>query len=50
MRASTCLRKDGLSRKVHEAFKKFRNQVGAWGSISENAYYSLLAEKYRLEG
>ncbi len=41
--------KDAASRKVHEAFKKFKNQIGAWGSISEKAYYDTIAEKYSLK-
>jgi len=40
--------KDATSRKVHEAFKKFRAQVGVWGSVSENAYYNVIAGKYKL--
>jgi TRAP-type mannitol/chloroaromatic compound transport system substrate-binding protein len=40
--------KDPLSRKVHEAFKKFKAQVGVWGSISEAAYYDVIADKYAL--
>ena len=38
--------KDATSRKVHEAFKKFKDQVGVWGSVSENAYYDVIADKY----
>jgi TRAP-type mannitol/chloroaromatic compound transport system substrate-binding protein len=41
--------KDAESRKVHEAFKKFRAQVGVWGSISESAYYNVMADKYKLK-
>jgi TRAP-type mannitol/chloroaromatic compound transport system substrate-binding protein len=41
--------KDAASRKVHEAFKKFKAQVGVWGSVSENAYYNLIADKYKLK-
>jgi TRAP-type mannitol/chloroaromatic compound transport system substrate-binding protein len=41
--------KDAASRKVHEAFKKFKEQVGTWGSVSENAYYNVIADKYRLK-
>lgn len=40
--------KDAASRKVHEAFKKFKEQVGVWGSVSENAYYNVIADKYKL--
>jgi TRAP-type mannitol/chloroaromatic compound transport system substrate-binding protein len=42
-------RKDAMSKKVHNAFKKFKNQVGVWGSISENAYYNVIADKYVLK-
>jgi TRAP-type mannitol/chloroaromatic compound transport system substrate-binding protein len=42
--------KDAESRKVHEAFKKFKEQVGVWGSVSENAYYNVIADKYSLKG
>ncbi len=41
--------KDAESRKVHEAFKKFKEQVGVWGSVSENAYYNVIADKYKLK-
>ncbi len=41
--------KDAPSRKVHEAFKKFKAQVGVWGSVSENAYYNVIADKYALK-
>ena len=42
--------KDKESRKVHEAFKKFKERVGVWGSVSENAYYDVIADKYSLKG
>jgi TRAP-type mannitol/chloroaromatic compound transport system substrate-binding protein len=42
--------KDPMSGKVHEAFKKFKEQVGIWGSVSENAYYNVIADKYSLKG
>jgi TRAP-type mannitol/chloroaromatic compound transport system substrate-binding protein len=42
--------KDATARKVHEAFKKFKKQVGVWGSVSENAYYDVIADKYSLKG
>lgn len=42
--------KDEVSRKVHEAFKKFKEQVGIWGTVSENAYYNVIADKYSLKG
>jgi len=41
-------KKDAMSKKVHNAFKTFKNQVGVWGSISENAYYNVIADKYLL--
>lgn len=41
--------KDAISRKVHEAYKKFKKQVGVWGTVSENAYYNLIADKYSLK-
>jgi TRAP-type mannitol/chloroaromatic compound transport system substrate-binding protein len=41
--------KDPLSRKVHENFKKFKAQVGVWGSVSEKAYYSDIAHKFALK-
>ena len=41
--------KDPMSRKVHEAFKKFKAQVGVWGSVSEHAYYDVIADKYALK-
>lgn len=41
--------KDAMSKKVHEAFKKFKAQVGVWGSVSEKAYYDLIADKYALK-
>jgi TRAP-type mannitol/chloroaromatic compound transport system substrate-binding protein len=40
--------KDAMSRKVHEAYKKFKKQVGVWGTVSENAYYNVIADKYSL--
>jgi len=42
--------KDAMSRKVHEAFKKFKEQVGIWGSVAENAYYNVIADKFSLKG
>jgi TRAP-type mannitol/chloroaromatic compound transport system substrate-binding protein len=41
--------KDPMSRKVHDAFKKFKEQVGVWGSVSEEAYYNTIADKYQLK-
>jgi len=42
--------KDAMSRKVNDAFQKFKAQVGVWGSVSENAYYKVIADKYSLKG
>jgi TRAP-type mannitol/chloroaromatic compound transport system substrate-binding protein len=42
-------KKDAMSQKVHEAYKKFKKQVGVWGSVSENAYYNVIADKYSLK-
>jgi TRAP-type mannitol/chloroaromatic compound transport system substrate-binding protein len=42
--------KDAQSRKVNEAFKKFQKIVGTWGSVSEKAYYDIIAEKFPLSG
>lgn len=42
--------KDAMSRKVHEAFKKFKEQVGIWGSVAENAYYNDIADRFSLKG
>ncbi len=39
--------KDPMARKVHDAFKKFKAQVGVWGSMSENAYYNVIADTFR---
>ena len=41
--------KDPTARKVHEAFKKFKAQVGVWGTTSENAYYNVIADKFKLK-
>jgi len=41
--------KDEMSKKVHEAFKKFKKQVGVWGSVSEKAYYDVIADKFALK-
>ena len=41
--------KDPMARKVHDAFKKFKAQVGVWGSVSENAYYNVIADKFSLK-
>ncbi len=42
--------KDKMSRKVHENFKKFREQIGPWGMVSEKAYYDLIFGDYPLKG
>jgi len=42
--------KDAMSRKVHDAFKAFKKRVGVWGSVSEKAYYDVVADKYSLKG
>lgn len=41
--------KDPLSKKVHEAFKKFKQQVGVWGTVADNAYFNVIADKYSLK-
>ncbi|MFH1983570.1 MAG: TRAP transporter substrate-binding protein [Pseudomonadota bacterium] len=41
--------KDAMSMKVNEAFKKFKAQVGVWGSVSENPFYNDIADKYKLK-
>jgi TRAP-type mannitol/chloroaromatic compound transport system substrate-binding protein len=40
--------KDKMARKVHEDFKKFKDQVGIWGSISEQSYFDVIAKKYSI--
>ena len=42
--------KDAMSTKVNNAFKKFQKVLGTWGSISEKAYYDLIAPTYSLKG
>jgi TRAP-type mannitol/chloroaromatic compound transport system substrate-binding protein len=37
--------KDPMARKVHDAFNKFKAQVGGWGEVSERAYYDVVAAK-----
>lgn len=37
--------KDPMARKVHEAFKAFKAKLGPWGTVSEKAYYDLIAAK-----
>jgi len=41
--------KDPMSRKVHDAFKLFKDRVGIWGSASEKSYYDFIADKYPLK-
>ena len=41
--------KDAQSRKVHEAYKAFKKQVGKWGTVADNAYFNLIADKYSLK-
>lgn len=41
--------KDPLSRKVHDAYKKFKAQVGVWGTIADKAYFDVIADKYKLK-
>ena len=35
--------KNPLSRKVHDAFKKFKKEIASWGEVSEKPYYQLMA-------
>ena len=42
--------KDPMAKKVHEDFKKFQKQIGIWGTVSEKAYYDVIAEKFSLKG
>ncbi len=37
--------KSPMAKKVNESFKKFQKVVGDWGSISEKAYYDIIAPK-----
>jgi TRAP-type mannitol/chloroaromatic compound transport system substrate-binding protein len=41
--------KDPMSKKVHESFKKFKKQVGVWGTIADKAYFETISEKYSLK-
>jgi len=36
------------ARKVHDEFKKFKDQVGKWYSISEQSYFDVIAKKYSI--
>jgi len=42
--------KDAMSTKVNDSFKKFQKVLGTWGSVSEKAYYDLIAPTYSLKG
>lgn len=42
--------KDAMSKKVNDAFQKFQKVVGTWGSVSEKAYYDIIAPKFSLKG
>jgi len=42
--------KDAMSKKVNDAFQKFQKVVGTWGSVSEKAYYDIIAFKFSLRG
>lgn len=41
--------KDAQSRKVHEAYKKFKEQVGKWGTVADAAYFNVIADKYKFK-
>ncbi|MFC1881778.1 TRAP transporter substrate-binding protein [Thermodesulfobacteriota bacterium] len=38
--------KSPMATKVNKSFQNFQKVVGSWGSISEKAYYDMLAPKY----
>ncbi len=40
---------DPLAKKIHTSFLKMQKQVGTWGTISEKAYYNLIAPKFPLK-
>ena len=42
--------KDAMSKKVNDAFQNFQKVVGTWGSVSEKAYYDIIAFKFSLRG
>ncbi len=42
--------KDALPKKVNAAFKNFQKVVGAWGQVSEKAYYNIIQKAYSLKG
>jgi len=41
--------KDTTARRVHEAYKRFKERVGIWGSVSENAFYNVIADRFKLK-
>jgi TRAP-type mannitol/chloroaromatic compound transport system substrate-binding protein len=41
--------KDPMSRKVHDAYKKFKAQVGIWGTVADSAYFKVIADEYQLK-
>jgi TRAP-type mannitol/chloroaromatic compound transport system substrate-binding protein len=41
--------KDAMSKKVHEAFKTFKKRVGVWGTVADEAYFKVIADKYALK-
>jgi len=42
--------KDAMATKVNNSFQKFKKVIGTWGTISEKAYYDIIAQKYSLKG
>lgn len=42
-------RRRSTSFPTDSTYKQFKAQVGPWGSVSENAYYSVIADKYALK-
>ncbi len=41
--------KDAQSTKVNDAFQAFAKVIGTWGTISEKAYYNIIAEDFPLK-
>jgi TRAP-type mannitol/chloroaromatic compound transport system substrate-binding protein len=41
---------DAQARKVNDSFQRFRKVIGAWGEVSEKAYYNTVADHYQLSG
>jgi TRAP-type mannitol/chloroaromatic compound transport system substrate-binding protein len=41
--------KSPMAKKVNESLKKFKDEIGPWGSISEKAYYNGIVPKYSLK-